>query len=370
MLKGEGPLRVSLGGPYGPPAIDAQISLENAQIAGLPLGNVDSRVLFRDGHTLEFPDAVVTYGDTQADGVAAVDLTHGPTVTASGTVVHGDVANLHSLLPLPPQLLDGLNGDVSGEFKVSGLAAAPLAEISFRSDGFEMVGQPFGSAQGKVILERGQFARMQASASVGKTGTATLAIEGEREGVSLDLDLDNISVSELRFLQGARHNLGGVLAGSGSGSWGKHPLGEANLTIDHLSIAEHPEGSLAIALALDGDHLSADFSGFDGKASGHGLIDIGRTPSFSVVARVGAGRADAGAPAVSLTKFIPLPEGYQFFAAATLDLHGKFSSLDTLAGSLDISEMRVRTNNFELTQKNSSRLVLRNHNITTDEVEA
>ncbi len=267
-ITGTGPLRFMLGGPYGPPLIDAQITMEGASVAGVPLGALDSRVLFRDGHTLEFPDAVATYGDTAAEGHGAVDMNAGPGLRISGKVTHGELSDLHGLLPLPHALLDGLSGDVSGELEISGPAAAPAAEFDFRSDAFEMLGQPVLHGSGEASLEHGHFARLQANAQLAG-GNFTLAVEDEEDGVSVDVDIDGANVSDLRFLQGARRNLSGKLSGSGSALWGKKRKGEAEVRIEHAGIAGHEEGALIANVALEGDNLSADFAGFGGQAHRH-----------------------------------------------------------------------------------------------------
>jgi translocation and assembly module TamB len=358
-LKGIGPLRFSLGGPYGPPAIDAQVTLEGASIGGVPLGDLDSRVLFRDGHTLEFPDAVATYENSVAEGHGAVDLVpltghSGPLITVAGSMSHGEIADMRQLLPLPPELLDDFSGDVSGTFKISGLAAAPNVDIDFKSDGFEIVGQPFAASSGAVSLEHGRFARLQAEAALG-SGTATVAIEGEREGVSLDVDLEALPVSELRFLQGARKQLGGSISGSGSGRWGKQRLGEGSIKISHFRIANQDEGELAATLTLNGDALRADFSAFDAHGKGEARLDWSGRPSFTVAAKFA--QAD-------WSKYATLPPAYALYGSGELALSGELSSLDTMRGTASLRGLRFVAPEFELDAKTVTALTLADRRVT------
>lgn len=358
-IKGVGPLRFSLGGPYGPPTIDAQVTLEGASLAGVPLGDLDSRVLFRDQHTLEFPDAVATYENSVAEGHGAVDLNPGPgklgpTLTVAGTMTHGEIADLHALLPLPHELLDDFSGDVTGSFKISGQASAPNVDIDFKSDGFEIIGQPFGISSGAVSLEHGRFARLQANGALG-SGTATVAIEDEQEGISLDVDLDAVPVSDLRFLQGARKQLSGTLSGSGSGQWGKQKLGEAALKVSHFRIADHDAGELTTTVTLHGDSLMADFSAFAAHATGHATVDWSGKPTFAVTTKLA--QTDWGV-------YAGLAESYALLGSGEITLHGQFTGLDSINGTATLSGLRLVAPEFELAAKSAATVKLANREVT------
>lgn len=358
-MTGTGPLIFELGGPYGPPTIDAKVSFEDMSIAGIPLGHVDSRVLLRDKHTLELPDAVATLGNTQADVIGAIDFNEGPSLKITGAIEQGEVADLRKFIPLPKVFLEDLNGDVTGTFAVSGHARAPDVDASFTSSGVEFLGQPFSTASGTIALKRAKLHRVQLNGTVGALGQVNFAIDNSDNDMAFTASLDQISASDLRLLGDAAAVMSGTIKGDASGRLGDLLLGEARASVDKLKVRGIDQGRLSTTFALNDQHVDIVFKGFDDEASGRAVIDWEHNPKFKL---------DVDFTENDWGPRLGLPATLRIVGGGHLGLEGDFASLQTMRGSFVGKSLAVATPDAVLHATRTTAFRLSKGVVTMDDI--
>ncbi|MCC6808280.1 MAG: translocation/assembly module TamB domain-containing protein [Deltaproteobacteria bacterium] len=350
-IEGAGPLIFELGGPYGPPRIEARVSMENTKVQGIVLGHVDSEVVFQDQHTLEFPDAVATLGETQVDGSGKIDLLNGPRFDFTGSLEEGDIKDLIPLMPIPALLAKNLSGDIGGGFHLFGLASAPSLDIGFASDGFEVLGQPFETAIGKLAMKEGRLEQMTIGAKLG-AGDVDVEINGATTPngpISIHADLADVPTTELRFLQAARKSLDGKLTARVDVQFGKDPIGDGAVQIDDLKIAGRPPVSINGTMRLKGERIGYDLEAMNGKMTVKGTADIGDEPEFQFEGAL----KNAG-----IGGLLGLPSDYETVVSGAVTLGGPFNSLDRLSGQLVLDQVRIDAPTLAALSKQRSKLTL------------
>lgn len=354
-IRGVGPLHFELGGPYGPPRIEAEVVMEHTSIEGIPIGHVDSKVLFEDARTLQFPDAVATFGDTAVEGSGKIDLgaAAGPTFEFIGELEEGEIRDLLPLIPIPNWLAQSMSGDIGGDFRLHGRAARPNLDVNFASVAFEAAGQPFETAMGRVSMANGTFREMTMEAHVGQ-GKADIRLEPGARGIAIHAELTDVPTEEVRALSKARHALIGRASGRLDVSLGdaNHgALGEGVLRVDDLEIAGRDPQRLEARMFLKDTTVSFDAQAMASRITVTGSADIGDDPSFTVQGKL------RQAPIGGL---LGMPATYDVRTTAELALKGAFGELRTLAGSLAIAELAIDSPQLIANATNRATLTLDN----------
>lgn len=365
-IEGAGPLHFELGGPYGPPRIEATVSMENAKIEGIVLGHVDTDVIFEDAHTLEFPDAGCTIGDTTIEGHGKVDLTAGPYLDFTGALEDGDIKDLVPLMPIPAVLARNLSGDIGGGFHLFGNAARPSLDIGFASDGFEVLEQPFETAIGKLLMKDGRLEQMTIGAKIAhgdRSGDVDVEINGAKspgDAVSIHADITDVPTAELTFLSGARHALDGRLNARVDVQFGRDPIGDASVHVDDLKIAGRPPQSVNGTLQLKGERITYDVEAMSNRITVKGSADIGDEPEFDLK---GVLRNAA------VGSLLGLPSEYEANVSGQVALAGPFKSLERLQGELVLDQVRIDTPTLAALSKQRSKVTLEGKKLALDGLE-
>ncbi len=361
-IEGAGPLIFELGGPYGPPRIDAQVSMENTKIEGIPLGHVDTEVVFKDQHTLEFTDAVATLGDTQVEGTGKVDLANGPRLDFTGSVEEGDVRDLLPLIPLPAVLAKNLSGDIGGGFHLHGIASRLNLDVGFASDKFEALGQPFENGIGKVELKDGRLKQMTLSAKV-SSGDVDLEINGATKTngpLSVHADVTDIPTNELMFLQNARTSFEGKMNGRVDVEFGRDPIGDGSVHIDDLKIAGRPPQDVSATMRLKGERITYDVEAMQGSIVVKGSADIGDTPSFEI---------QGALKNAQIGGMIGLPSEYETKVSGSVVVGGPFEALDKIKGEVLLDQVHIISPSLSADAQKRSRIVLEQRKLQIEELD-
>lgn len=362
-MTGVGPLIFELGGPYGPPRIDAKVSFEEMSIANIPLGHVDSRVLLADQHTLQFPDAIATFTNTQAEVVGAIDFAAGPALDIRGSINGGEVADLKGLIPLPKVFLEGLAGEVSGSFNLSGLANAPDLNATFTSSGVDFLRQPFDRATGTLQMKHGKLAKVQISSDIGAIGKVRFDLDNTDNDMAFEANIEQASLSELTCLGPLAPHAKGRLNAKGSGRLAAPLSGEAQASIDKLQLFDINQGKLSATLALNEDNVDVVFRAFDDEARGRVAIDFQHTPRFEL--DLDFLENDWSERLGLSTLSVPL----KLITGGRLSLRGDFASLNALQGSFVAKSLSVASDDVVLHSTRTVAARLDKRVITLDEFE-
>jgi len=331
-LKGIGTIGFDLGGPYGPPSIDATVALKDAAVEDIKLGDLNSRVYFQDHHTLEFAESTAKLGNSPIQVEGWLDLLGTPHLLFNGKVNHGEATDLHSFIPLSPQFVSHLHGDVNGDFRVSGHAAAPDVKVNFNSDAFSVLGQPLNHGIAKIDVMEGQLRSISAAADI-QQHPVIFEFHRQPEGLSFTAQASDVPLEKLEWLQTTSKRQTGQLNAKIKGIVTKTISAAGDLNIKNFRVGGSDKKSeFNGSLKIDKDVLHLWVSGFNGTLSGEATARLdGHIP---LTAQIKANK-------LSLSYFENLPENYRAILSATLTLQGNWNDLDHLKGDGLIHEFSL-----------------------------
>ena len=142
-MKGSGPLKVTIQGPYSNPAIVGNIDLHDAQFRKYLIDRLTVPFQYRNS-VLTVPVFSAVKNRSKFSGTAALMFRKSPTTVKAELDIHGArTEDIFSLLRLKKDMNSKFNARISGAVRVSGNLLRPKADVELRLNSIFIAKEPF-----------------------------------------------------------------------------------------------------------------------------------------------------------------------------------------------------------------------------------
>jgi hypothetical protein len=207
-VHGQGPLDVSIRGPYDNLYGHGTLKLENALVDRYALGRVRARVDWRDSTRLDFGSVAGQIGRSRYQGNVSVNLGVHSSISIGGQFEPGRIEDVMEVFQLRPRDWGNPNGELVAFVELSGDVRSLTGPVQLEMGEFEVVGESFTKGRAIGRLERGTLIVDSFEADKGQGRLAgNGSIDSKDDRLSLDVRTKGLRLKDLNAIQRALPHL-------------------------------------------------------------------------------------------------------------------------------------------------------------------
>ncbi len=339
-FEGVGPLRAELR--FDGPALggEGRVSMRGLRVAGVPLGDVASRVEWTDTRFLAFEDAQGRIGRTDYEGRFAFEVADGTPSELEVSIRSGQVEDILRPLRLDPEAWGRPKGAFRGRGRLEGPFLEMTGPIEVALGSVEAFGESFGSGVADMGLDEGAFTFSRVRLRKADRWVEGSGLYDPGRRLQLEVSVDDLPLVYVDGLQRRAPGLNGVLSYRIEVDGEPDDLGGSwRLEVPRLKAGTLALGRLAGDGRIEESRLIGDLSlqgGEAGQVTSSLNVGLrGRLP-FRL-----EGRAEELSVFTAWTRATEVGAGLAGDVTADFELTGAGPALDELNGEVDLQSVRM-----------------------------